>query len=364
MTTLTDLSETVDSLRREGIAALDTEFVWERTYYPGLGVVQLGSSDGRAWAWDALSPETPLPLAELLADRGTVKILHDARQDLTLLARYAGEMPLSIFDTRIAAGFAGLSSTISLQQLLQETLGVVLSKTETRTDWRRRPLSEAQLSYALDDVRHLGELRQHLTRAAEERGAGDWLAEEMRTFDDPALYVERPPEEAWLRVKGGGRLSPHARAVLRAVAAFREEQAVAQNRPRSWVLPDEALVALAENPPAGLGELAIRKMLPRGSPDSFAEGLLAAIEGALRLTAPELPAVARSRTDEETKRRVEDVLKFLRRRAEELRIDVALFGSRAQITDVVARPEFAGHLLTQGWRYQAAGRDILESRMG
>jgi len=361
ITETTELATVVAELRRAGLAALDTEFVWERTYYPVLGIVQMGAADGRSWILDARSSVDPRPLRELLEDVATVKILHDARQDLTLLGRYAGAVPRAVFDTRIAAGFAGFSSTISLQNLLRDALGVELAKTETRTDWCRRPLSEAQLDYALDDVRHLGQLREVLMKAAEERGAGEWLADELRQFDDPALYLDRAPEEAWLRMKGGSRLPPSGRSVLRALAALRESEAAARNLPRAWLLADDTLVELAFKPPKDLEDLASRKILPPGLAGSLAEPLLEAVHHAMKLPPEDCPELAQPRIEDAVKKRADGILGLLRERAAALRIDAALFGNRAQITAFAMEPgSDPEHPLMKGWRFEAGGRDLLE----
>jgi ribonuclease D len=133
------------------------------------------------------------PLARLLADADVEKVLHDAAQDLTILRRATGAEPRRVFDTQRAAGFVGLSATLSLQDLLRETIGVEIGKGEQRTDWLRRPLSPAQITYARADVRHLPEVRRRLLDRAHVRGRVAWIMEEMLRYDDPALYVEGDP---------------------------------------------------------------------------------------------------------------------------------------------------------------------------
>ena len=244
----TELVPVVARLRAEGLASLDTEFVWTRTYFPRLGIVQLAAADGTAWVADAAAAGPAL--AELLADPDTLKILHDARQDLALLAAVTGAAPRRVFDTRLAAGFAGCATTVSLKQLLRDLLEVDLPKTETRTDWCRRPLSEAQLEYALDDVRHLGRLRQTLLARVAERGATGWLEDELRIYDDPRLYAPQEPEDAWRRVRGGSRLAAGDQPLLRALAALRESRAAEWDMPRNWVVDDESLIMIATRKPS------------------------------------------------------------------------------------------------------------------
>ena len=188
--------------------ALDTEFVWQRTYYANLGLVQaamsadfdaarLPSAPPGALAFPAKTPEhravrlldplrcDPAAVAAVLRDAQVVKILHDAGQDLQHLGRWCGASPVNVFDTRIASGFCGMASTVSLRQLLKDVAGVELEKTETRTDWMRRPLSPEQLEYAADDVAYLGGVMDWLLAKAKEFGTCDWMLEEMRALTIP-----------------------------------------------------------------------------------------------------------------------------------------------------------------------------------
>jgi ribonuclease D len=173
------LASLVDSIRASGRVALDTEFVWERTYFPRLGIVQAGLCDGECALIDACAGFPLIALGPVLADTSIQKVLHDAQQDLTILRRASGESPRNIFDTRTAAGFAGFAATVSLQDLMASLLGIELPKTETRTDWLRRPLTEKQVEYALDDVRYLFRARDALLQRARDMGNEAWLLEEM-----------------------------------------------------------------------------------------------------------------------------------------------------------------------------------------
>ena len=155
------------------------------------------------------------PLGALLEHPEVELILHDAQQDLAILRRATGAFPRNVFDTRCAAGLANMSSTTSLAELLEQTLGVVLDKTETLTNWVRRPLSEDQLAYAIEDVRYLHEASDVLRARVAEIGRGTWLAEEMAAYDDSSLYEERDPREQFSRLKGTGRAAPRELAILR-----------------------------------------------------------------------------------------------------------------------------------------------------
>ena len=188
--------------------ALDTEFVWNRTYYPKLGVIQLALANGDCYLIDPVAIADLSPLGALLEHPKVELILHDAQQDLAILRRATGAFPRNVFDTRCAAGFANMSSTTSLAELLEQTLGVVLDKTETLTNWVRRPLSEDQLAYAIEDVRYLHETRDVLQARVEEIGRSTWLTEEMAAYDDPQLYEELRPTRAIHADQGHGPRFP------------------------------------------------------------------------------------------------------------------------------------------------------------
>ena len=348
------LAPVVARLRGEGLAALDTEFVWTRTYFPRLGIVQLAAADGTAWVADAAAAGPSL--AGLLAAPDTLKVLHDARQDLTLLAAVTGAAPRHIFDTRLAAGFAGLSTTVSLKQLLRDLLEVDLPKTETRTDWCRRPLSAAQLDYALDDVRHLGRLRQSLLARVDERDATAWLEEELRLYDDPGLYAPPDPDAAWQRIRGGSRLAARDQPLLRALAARRERLAIDWNLPRNWVVDDESLLDIAVRRPASPENVRPRHRLDQERLRTLCRELCGIVRDAAGTPAP--GAESRSadrRIDGALKARVDDALAFLRRRGAELRIDPALLGSRAEVMAFVEAGGGPEHPLGRGWRREVAG---------
>ena len=173
------LAELVDRALTKECVALDTEFVWNRTYYPKLGVIQLALAGDDCHLIDTVALEDLSPLGAVLEHSDIELILHDAVQDLTILRQATGAFPRNIFDTRCAAGFANMSSTTSLAELLANTIGVALEKTETRTDWTQRPLSDKQLAYAIEDVCYMHEVRDVLRQRVAKIGRNPWLAEEL-----------------------------------------------------------------------------------------------------------------------------------------------------------------------------------------
>ena len=357
-----ELKEVCSRLASEGLAALDTEFVWRTTNRPKLALVQLGAADGTSWAEDCLLALDPAPLADLLRDPGAVKVLHDAHQDLDHLFHYTGAKPVNVFDTQLAAAFAGLPAGLSLQKLVVETLDLCLPKTETTTDWMQRPLTDAQMSYALDDVRYLGEVRADLLARADKLGTRAWLEEEMTRFDNPDLYGDADPDEVWKRVKCGRiRLDGQGLAVLRAVAAVRERTAREWNMPRTWLADDLSLAEIADSREANPDRLRFRHRLRnRGQRDTFAAFLATAVRAAKELPESDWPENPRPRYLPEVQDAAGEALEWLRARAEEIHVDASVIASRATLTAWIDNPEDETNPLARGWRFEVAGRDIAE----
>ncbi len=353
--------------------ALDTEFVWERTYYPRLGLVQLGLGRGETFLIDAAALDLR-PLGALLADPGVVKILHDAQQDLTILHRAAGSddafAPQAIFDTRVAAGFVGLTATSSLQALIEATVGVHLPKGESRSDWLRRPLSDAQLEYARDDVRYLPEAFDVLRERIRTRGREAWVAEEMAHFDDPALYAEDDPWERYRHIKGRGKRGFSARdyAVLREVTAWREEEARHRDKPRRHVVPDEALVTLAQRKPTDLGTLRSVRGLSDSASRSYGEALVEAVQRGLDVPKAERPQPPQGRrSDDAEQARLDLALALVKGQSLGHDVDPALVANRASIERLVAdgtRADPEQHPILRGWRRTLVGEALLDLLRG
>ena len=233
-------------LRKFPALAFDTEFFWERTYYPVLGLIQIAADEQNCWLIDTISIKDLSPLGEILASESIVKILHDAPQDLWILRMACHCEAVNLFDTRLAAGFAGLDSTCSLKKLLFDLFAIDLAKDQTRSDWTRRPLSPEQIQYAGDDVIYLPKTREELLRRCNE---SLWMAEEMKRLE--TITPEKTPEQLLQRVRGLQRMPALEQAILREFLAWREETARKLDRPRSHVIQDETLFNFlrGETPP-------------------------------------------------------------------------------------------------------------------
>ena len=362
--------ERLAEARALGKVAVDTELVWESTFYPALGVVQVGVSREGCYLLDAVALGGQLaPLGDLLADAGTVKIFHDAIQDMTILrnaTRASGTTasPANLFDTRIAAGFVGLASTISLRDLLVELFDVELDKTETRTDWLQRPLAQTQVGYAEDDVRYLVDAYDELAERAETRGVGEWLRQEMATLNDPKLYDERDPREEFRRVKGFGKMRGLELATLRELTVWREKAARELDRPRGRVASDKLLLFLAQRQPSGLQDLSEVRSFRRRDIDRYGQDIIDAVSRASQLLESEWPTgPPHQRHDRELETRCRAAMERLREIAEARGIDPALVGTRADLRGLVREgpeKETPSNRLTRGWRWEFVGGVLAE----
>jgi ribonuclease D len=239
-----DLQALIERARKTNAVGLDTEFVWERTYYPRLGLIQLALSNEECFLIDPCNIDDLSPLGELLADPAVVKIFHDAPQDIAILRNATGSDPKNIFDTRLAAGFAGFSATLSLGSLIELLLDIKLAKTETRTNWLMRPLHTRQKEYAMDDVRYLRALRVLLlTRTMPD--AQQWLKEELQLLNDPKNYIGVNSMTRYRKIRGTNKLNRRSLAILQELSAWREKEAQKRNRPRGHIIRDGVLLCIA-----------------------------------------------------------------------------------------------------------------------
>lgn len=241
-----DLELFVHKARQTDAIALDTEFVWERTFYPRLGLIQAALSDEDCYLIDPCAIKDLTSLGQLLSDRSVIKIFHDAPQDLIILHRATGAIPQNIFDTRLAAGFSNLPETLSLSNLIKEVLDITLDKTETRTNWLQRPLSEEQISYGLNDVRYLRAVRVLLLTRIIGPKIKSWLFEELNLLNNPANYSGPAVSDRFSKIKGNSHLDRQGLAILKNLTIWREGIARKLDRPRGHVLKDTVLIEIAK----------------------------------------------------------------------------------------------------------------------
>lgn len=352
------LSALCASLKGKPWLAVDTEFMRERTYYPELCLVQVASDEVVACV-DPLALPSLDPLMELFLDGATLKVLHAARQDLEIFYHLADRVPAPVFDTQVAARFLGLPDQAGYGAVVQSLLGISLDKSHARTDWARRPLPAAALEYAADDVRHLRTVYLKMQDELAARGRAGWAEPEMKALADEKLY--RPdPEGAWHRLRGIQRLKPKAVAPAKALAAWRERTAMAENRPRQWILKDEALMDLVKQQPADLAALAA----VRGVGDSLAKRHGAEL---LKLLAGDGSAPAeRHRSESPLGPRQEALVDALtalvRLKAAEGDVSAASLATRGELERLV-RGERDLPVL-KDWRLAMAGQSLLDFMAG
>jgi ribonuclease D len=274
------LAALVERVRAAGRLAIDTEFVWERTYRPILGVVQV-ATDSAVEIIDALAVRDLSPLFPLLRDPAVPVVLHGGGQDLEIFAHLMGAPVRGVVDTQLVAAFLGHGLQVGLGVLLERVLHVRIRKDQTYTDWTRRPLRVEQLTYARADVAHLLPLHDRLRADLERRRRTAWVEEELRVLEDPARFEDVPDDERFHEVKGWQRLDGRALAVLRALAAWREHAAARADIRPGFIANDIVLVSLAGHPPETMDDLRHVRGLSTGAVDRHGKAILSAVRDGL-----------------------------------------------------------------------------------
>ena len=251
------------------VLGLDTEFQRTSTFFPLPGLYQI-VSDGEVYLIDPLTIDDWHPLVEALEDEETALIMHACGEDLELLSHHLKATPTGLFDTQLAHAFVSTDFALSYSNLVQTHLGVSLGKPQTRSDWRRRPLSEAQIRYASEDVEHLRELHQMLSDKLERLGRRKWFQE---TMVEHGRHSPTDPERYYLGIKKAWRLGGHDLAVLRALTSWRERMAMSENVPRNRVVWDEHLLTFSRQ--KILDEQQVRDLLPKPVAQRYAREIMA-----------------------------------------------------------------------------------------
>ena len=352
------LDEVVSELVALDRYALDTEFHRERTYFPKLALVQIAwhrhgdPSDQQLVLIDPISVDVS-PLRDLFSTE-SLCVIHAAQQDLDVLTHAVGSVPAAMFDTQVAAGFVGYG-TPSLVSLLNGEVGVNPPKGDRLTDWLRRPLTDAQRNYAATDVEYLLEVHDKLLVKLDEFGRRDWAeaaCEELRTRPVSGSN----PSDAWLRLKDARSLRPKARAVAQSVAAWREERAMRVDIPVRQVLPDLAVLGVAQRAPSTLKELRqARGVDDRHTKGGIADEILAAVDAGRGQTPPEPPR-STDDLDRNLRPAVTLISAWVGQIARDEKIDTAQLATRADIVSFLRDDPDAR--LASGWRATLLGDGI------
>jgi len=359
------LREAAERWREAPVLGLDTEFVRTNTFFHRLGLIQVADA-GRCWLVDPLTAGSLEPFAKVLRAPG-VKVVHSASEDMEVFHRALGVLPAPLFDTQIAASLAGLGPFLSYQKLVLEVLGLEISKDETRTDWMARPLSPAQLTYAAADVAHLLPLYERLAARLRELGRLDWALEDSAQHLDASRF-EEDPARAYLKVKGAGRLDRRPLAALQRLAAWREGEARRRDLPRSFVVKEDLLLALASRLPCTPAEIERLPGAERRLVERYGGAWLELLDEVRRLPERELPPRIPSSPPTPAIRALEVRLReTVRLRAEALGIAPEVLASRRLWGPLLrsaaeGEPRLPREL--EGWRRAVIGEELLRQAAG
>lgn len=352
------LADLIENLRGAPYLALDTEFMRERTYFARLCLIQLATKDIAAIV-DPLAVTDLEPLWELLRDPGTTLVFHAGDQDLEILYREMGMVPGPIFDTQVAATLAGFPQQVGYGALVKDAIGKKLDKGDTYSDWAKRPLTDRQIEYALDDVRYLAPIYESLRSTLAEQGRLEWLAADFERMEDSQTY-DPDPALLWKRVKRASSLDRRGLGVLRELAAWREEEAKRRNIPKRWVLGDESLVEVARRAPSTRDQLGAVRGVSDKLRKSVYDDVLAVVARGRAVPDSELPRLEkRKRRNVEIEGLVDLMAALVKLRATQHNVAVPLLASRKDL-EALAAGDRAGSPLLEGWRGSIVGEELLE----
>jgi ribonuclease D len=356
-----EIAAVCERLARHPFVTVDTEFLRETTFWPKVCVIQLASPD-EAVAIDTLAEGIDLsPFLALMANKAVVKVFHAARQDVEIIWRLARLIPTPLFDTQVAAMVCGFGEQVSYVELVKAISRANLDKSSRFTDWSKRPLSAAQIDYAIADVTHLRDIYEHLVARLQRSNRLDWLADEMQTLTSPATY-EQHPENAWERLRHRAR-KPRDLAALMELAAWREAEAQSRDVPRSRVLKDDVLIELAQAAPRSLEALSDLRAFPRGMERTKAGAdILAAVERGLARDPATLPKIERDRRNNNGA--TVELLKVLLRQVSEETGVAAKMLATVEDLEAIAANDDADAPALRGWRRTIFGEKALELKRG
>ncbi|MFZ0559439.1 MAG: ribonuclease D [Methylovirgula sp.] len=357
-----ELAEICRRVAQHPFITVDTEFLRETTFWPKLCVVQIASPE-EAVAVDALAEGLDLaPFFDLMADPKLIKVFHAARQDIEIVWNLARMVPTPLFDTQVAAMVCGFGEQISYGELVQSIAKVSIDKSSRFTDWSRRPLSEAQVEYAIADVTHLRDIYVYLRDRLTASGRLSWLDDEMALLTSSATY-EQHPESAWERFRNRVR-KPRDLAILIEVAAWREAEAQSRDVPRGRVLKDDTLMEIALAAPRSAEELGNLRAFPRGMERSRAGiEIVAAVHRGLARDSKTLPKLVRERRSASGGATVE-LLKVLLRQVGEAHGVAPKMLATVEDLEAIAANDHANVPALAGWRREIFGEKALELKHG
>lgn len=361
ITTTEELDAFCQAAAKTPYVTVDTEFLRERTYYSKLCLIQLayrGDGENDAVLVDPLVDGMDLsPLYTLFEDAGVVKVFHAARQDLEIFYVDRQIIPHPLFDTQVAAMVCGFGEQVGYETLVRKIPKKSLDKTSRFTDWSRRPLTDAQKTYALADVTHLRDIYEYLNERLQRSGRSKWVSEELSTLTTPETYITEP-DDAWMRIKTRTN-SGKFLAIVRELARFREAYAQKNDIPRSRIMKDDAILELASTKPADMKDLGRSRLLLREArKGEIADGILAAVKAGVNCPADQMPKVDDTNDKLKVNPALADLLRVLLK-AKTAESDVAqkLIASANELDAIAAGQRDVAAL--RGWRKEVFGNDAL-----
>ena len=351
-----ELEQVVESLMAASWVGIDTEFLREKTYYPLLCLVQV-HAENESHCIDPLKLDDMTSLQALLSDPGVVKIIHSCRQDLEALEQRMKVSMAGLYDTQLAAGFCGYGEQVSYAALAREFAGVELDKSQTRTDWSRRPLSGKQLEYAMDDVNYLSQIRNELDLQLQQLGRTGWMKDECDEIGRRKDYLVEPTN-AWRRLKGGARIPRDRQVAARELAIWRETRAQASDRPREWILSSQALLDIVIRRPGSLDALSRIEKVNTGVVRKSGQAILEILDQNRPGDTDQLVWSKYEPLEKEQRNRVKAAMNRLRDTADREKISPGLLANRSDIESLVSGGRDMP--LMSGWRYDLVGRKLSE----
>ncbi|MGL4636530.1 MAG: ribonuclease D [Beijerinckiaceae bacterium] len=363
ITTSGELADFCARLSTKPYVTVDTEFLRETTFWPKLCVVQLASDD-EAFAVDALADGIDLsPFVALMQNQNVLKVFHSARQDIEIIWKMSGTTPQPLFDTQVAAMVCGYGDQVSYEQLATTLAKAKIDKSSRFTDWSRRPLTEAQITYALADVTHLRTVYQKLSERLVKTGRNTWLEEEIAFLTSVETY-EQKPENAWLRLKNRVR-KPRDLGVLMELAEWRENEAQSRDVPRSRIMKDDTLIDVVLSAPTSVEALGRLRTIPQGFERSRSGlDIVACVERGVARDPDTLPAMGRERAPTNGSSAIVQLLKVLLQSASEKHQTAAKMIATVDDLEEIALDDEADVAALKGWRREMFGNAALELKAG
>jgi ribonuclease D len=363
ITTSEQLSSYCSQIENCDWLAIDTEFVREKSYFHHLGLIQV-SGNGICAAIDPIAVKNIGCLLEIFKKKSILKVFHAGRQDLEILNRLCGIAVSPVFDTQVAASLLGWGSQISFAKIVQKTISKKIYKTETYTDWCRRPLSSNQIEYAIDDVRFLAPVYENLLEHLKKANRLEWLQDEFAPLEDPNNYELPDPQKQYMRIKNFRNLRQRNLAVLIELSSWREKEARLRDcHPRS-IMRDEPLLEIARILPKDKSAMESIRGLHQREVGKSVDMILDAIERGKAIPEEDIPRAPEVR-NYSTQPGVEELLAaYIQMRAIELKIEATVLADRKLIHDLVLRFEqkdpLEGNSLFYGWRKELIGKAVIE----